>query len=502
MTSSGLVRTRYNPQPRLKEHTMNEKQSTTREMSKHYCRRRGRKLPKELPIVHPNAAGIDIGSECHYVSVPQDRDQETVRCFGCFTPDLNAMAQWLKTCGITTVVMESTGVYWMPVFRVLESYGLEPLLVNPRDVKYVPGRKTDVSDCQWLRQLHTFGLLRESFVPPQSVAVMRTYWRQRKELVDSASKEILHMQKVLTQMNVQLHVVLSDITGVSGMKILRAIVAGQRDPVQLAALAHPYVKSSREEITKALSGHYTQEHLFVLQQALELYDVFQAKIEECDQQLARYLAPFQTKADPETLPANPKRSKRSKRRKNEPHFDLRSELYRLTGVDFSRIDGIDSMVAFTVLSEIGFDVNAFPTEDHFASWLGLCPNNTVTGGKVKRRFTRTVHNRAADALRIAAQSLWRSKSYLGAYYRRFAQRLGPPKAITATAHKLASIIYRALKYGQHYVDKGERHLEKQHHERTLKALTKRAKDFGYMLVHLETGECLDVQNQPLTQCVS
>ena len=480
---------------------MTEKKSITREMSNHYRQRRGRQLPKHLEVLHPDAAGIDIGAEHHYVSIPEDRGQETVRRFGCYTPQLEEMAQWLTRCGVKTVVMEATGVYWVPVFRVLESHGLQVLLVNPRHVKYVPGRKTDVADCQWLRQLHTFGLLRGAFVPPQDVAAMRTYWRQRKDLVEAASREILHMQKALTQMNVQLHVVLSDVTGVSGMSILRAIVAGQRDPVQLAKLANSQVRSSRDEIAQALSGHYTPEHLFVLKQALELFDVFHAKIQDCDQQLARYLSHFESKAAPETLPVHPKRSKRT-RRKNEPHFDLRAELWRITGVDFSRIDGVDSMVAFTVLSEIGFDVNAFPTEDEFVSWLGLCPNNAITGGKVKRRRTRRVFNRAADALRISAQTLWRSKSYLGAHYRRFAARLGAPKAITATAHKLARIMYRALKYGHQYVDKGQQYLEQQHHERTLKSLTKRAKELGYMLVHQETGECLGAANQGLTQCVS
>ena len=481
---------------------MNDEKSSTRPMSTHYRGRRGQHLPKHLEMLNPDAAGIDIGAHHHYVSIPEDRGEKPVRRFGCYTPQLQEMAQWLTQSGVKTVVMESTGVYWVPVFRVLESYGLEVLLVNPRHVKYVPGRKTDVADCQWLRQLHTYGLLRGAFVPPQEVAAMRTYWRQRKELVASASREIQHMQKALTQMNVQLHVVLSDITGVSGMKILRAIAAGQHDPIELAKLANAQVRSSREEIAQALSGHYTPEHLFVLQQALELFDTFQAKIEQCDRQLAAYLGGFESKAAPETLPPHPKRSKRGTRRKNEPHFDLRAELWRITGVDFSRIDGVDSMVAFTVLSEIGFDVNAFPTEDQFVSWLGLCPHNDITGGKVKRRRTRRVVNRAADALRIAAQTLWHSKSYLGACYRRFAGRLGAPKAVTATAHKLAEIIYRALKYGHEYVDQGQQHLEQQYRERSLKSLTKHAKELGYMLVHVETGECLGLENKGLTQCVS
>ncbi len=468
---------------------MNQKKSITKGMSKRYSQQRGKMLPKGLEVVNPNAAGIDVGSTHHYVSVPEERDRDAVRRFGCYTPDLNQMACWLKECEITTVVMEATGVYWIPVLRVLEAHGLEVLLVNPRHVKYVPGRKSDVGDCQWLRQLHTYGLLRGAFVPSADVATMRAYWRQRRELVQNASREILHMQKALTQMNLQLHVVLSDITGVSGLKILRAIVAGQRDPEALAALANTQVHCSREEIAKALTGHYSEAHLFVLQQALELFDILHAKIQECDQRLAQHLSRFSSKAEPSALTPPAKHPNRT-RRKNQPHFDLRTELYRLTGVDLTRIDGIDAMTAFTVLSEIGFDVSAFPNERHFASWLGLCPNHRITGGKVKRRNTKPVINRAADALRVAAQSLWRSRSYLGAHYRRLAGRLGAPKAITATAHKLARLIYALLKHGHEYVDKGEQHLEQQQRERSLKALIRRAKELGLTILDPKTGECL------------
>jgi len=464
---------------------MSTQKSRTQDMSKRYTRRRGKKLPKHLDVLNPDAAGIDLGSTGHFVSVPEDRDDEPIRQFGCYTAQLNAMADWLVECGITTVAMESTGVYWMPVFRVLESRGLHPVLVNPRHVKYVPGRKTDVADCQWLRQLHTYGLLQGAFVPPQDVAVMRTLWRQRRSLVESCSRETLHMQKALTQMNLHLHVVLSDITGVSGMKILRAILAGQRDPLALARLAHPQVKSSRDEIAQALTGHYSDDLVFVLRQAIEAFDFFQSQLQRCDQQLAAYLERFHTKADPTGLPPTSQY-----RRKNQPHFDLRAEMYRITGVDLTRIDGIDASTAFSILSEIGFDVQAFPTEGQFVSWLGLCPNNTITGCRVKRTRTKQTANRCADALRVAAQSLWRSKSYLGAIHRRFRARLGPPEAITATAHKLARIVYRMLKFGEAYVDKGERHLEIQHRERDLKSLVKRAKQLGLLLLDPETGECL------------
>lgn len=475
--------------PCHKEKEMSEKKSNTPQAPTRYSRQRGKKLPKELHIVNEHAAGIDIGSKSHYVSVAQSSDGNTVQHFGCLTPDLERMAQWLKKCRVTTVVMEATGVYWIPVFRILESHGMEAILVNPTHVKYVPGRKSDVSDCQWLRQLHTYGLLRAAFVPSQSVAAMRTYWRQRKELVQAASAEILHMQKALTHMNLQLHTVLSDISGVSGMKILRAIVAGERDPLTLAKLANSQVHRPCEEIAHALTGHYTDDQMFVLKQSLELFDIFHGKIQECDKALDAYLSKFESKSDANELPASPKPSKQT-RRKNQPHFDLRTELYRLTGVDLTRIDGIEAMTAFTILSEIGFDISAFPNEHHFASWLGLCPNNRITGGNVKRRSTKHNYNRVADALRVAAQSLWRSKTYLGAYYRKFAGRLGAPKAITATAHKLARIVYRMLKYGEQYVDKGQEHLEKQHEERKLKSLIAGAKDLGYALINPKTGECL------------
>jgi transposase len=469
---------------------MAQEQCNIRKKSKQYRRRHGRRMPRNLEVVNPDAAGIDLGSAIHYVSVPDDRCEEPIRHFGCYTPDLQAMAKWLLECGVTTVVMESTGVYWTPVFRVLEQQGLEVLLVNPKHVKYVPGRKTDVADCQWLRQLHTFGLLKGAFVPPNEVAEMRALWRHRKNLVEHKSRTILQVQKVFTQMNIQLHVVLSDISGVSGMKIIRAILRGERDPNVLVGLVNKQVKATREEFVAALSGHYSDSQLFILGQLMAQYDSLQQQIQECDAQTEAYLSQFESKADVKSLGLHPKKSKRCKSRKNEPGFDLRTELFRITGVDFSRIDGVDCLTAFSVLSEIGFNVDAFRTEDHFVSWLGLCPNNQITGGKVKRRNTRKVVNRAATALRVAAQSLCRSNSYLGALYRRFAARLGPSKAITACAHRLARIIYRCIKYGYEYVDKGQQHLEQQHLERSLKSLKKLANKHGLILVNAETGECV------------
>jgi transposase len=445
-------------------------------------------LPASLKRVNLNAAGIDIGSEEHYVAVPEDRDEEAVRCFKCFTPDLHEMARWLKHCGIETVAMESTGVYWIPVFQILEHYGLEVKLVDACRVKNVPGRKTDVLDCQWLQQLHTYGLLAGAFIPDKEISILRGYWRHRAGLVQSCSKQIQLMQKALIQMNLHLHKALSDITGVTGMAIIRAIVQGERDPKCLARMRQRGVKSSEKTIADALTGNWREEQLFILAQSLELYDIYQQKIAQCDLQVDQYMATLEAKADPKELASKPKKRSKTKRRKNEPHFDLRASLYRMTGVDLTLIDGIDAMTAQTIISECGFDMSRFPTAKHFASWLGLCPNNRKTGGKVFKTKTRNVRNRAADALRLAAQSLHSSKSALGAFLRRLRTRLGAPKAITAAAHKLAILVYRMLKYGEDYVDKGQWYYEEKYRHRVVNNIKQRAKTMGYALVSLETGE--------------
>jgi transposase len=437
-----------------------------------------------LGIVHPDAAGIDIGSQKHYVAVSPDRDGEPVRCFGCLTPDLQAMARWLKGCGIMTVAMESTGVYWIPVMQVLEEYGLEAYLVDARQAKNMPGRKTDVKDCQWLQQLHAHGMLTRAFRPADAICVLRSYWRHRQGLVEMTSMQIQLMQKSLEQMNLQLHKVLSDITGVTGMKIVRAILAGERNAVTLARMRHPLVKSSEDTIAKALTGDWRPEHVFTLRQAVELYDVYQQKIEACDREIDSYMHTLEARGDPKDLEPRG----RGTRRKNQAHFDLRGQLHRLTGVDLTRIDAIDAMTAQTVISECGVDMSRFANEKKYSSWLGLCPNHQITGGKVRRRRTRKVRNRAAQALRLAAQSLHKSKSALGAYYRRMRGRLGPAKAITATAHKLAILIYRMLKYGIKYVDQGQQAYEQQYHQRTLRMFMKRVKQMGYAMVDLRSGE--------------
>jgi transposase len=435
-----------------------------------------------LRIVHPFAAGIDVGSRKHYVAIPSECGDQTVRHFGCMTPDLHEMAKWLKQNRVDTVAMESTGVYWIAVAQILDQYGIEVNLVDARAVKNVPGRKSDVQDCQWLQELHSFGLLRAAFRPTNDMAVLRSYWRHRKELVKAAAEQIHLMQKSLELMNLQLHKAISDITGVTGMKIIRAIVSGQRDPLALAKMRHRSIKSSEETIVKALTGDWREEHLFTLEQALEAYDFYHRQIASCDQRIERYMKTFPSKGD-----VNDK-GDRSRRRKNQVHFDLRSELHRITGVDLTTIDAIDVLTAQTVISECGYDMSRFPTEKNFSSWLGLSPNNVITGGKVRRRGTRKVYNRAAHALRLAAQSLHRSKTALGAYYRRMKGRLGPPKAITATARKLAILIYRMLKYGTEYVDRGQQAYEQQYQERLLQSLRKHARQMGYEIVNIQSGE--------------
>ncbi len=447
-------------------------------------RQQARPASEPLRVVHPDAAGIDIGSQKHYVAVPSDRDGEPVRCFGCLTPELQSLARWLVACGIKTVALEATGVYWIPPMQVLEEYGLEVYLVDARQAKNLPGRKTDVKDCQWLQQLHTYGLLTRAFRPADSICVLRSYWRHRKDLVEMASMQIQLMHKSLEQMNLQLHKVLSDVTGVTGWKILQAILAGERDAVVLAQMKHPLVRSSQDTIAQALTGDWRAEHLFTLRQAVELYEVYQQKIEACDQEIEKYMQSLGARAEAKDLEAR----KGGTRRKNQVHFDLRGQLYELTGTDLTSIEGIDAMTAQTVVSESGIDMSRFATEKHYSSWLGLCPNHQITGGKVRRRRTRRVRNRAAQALRVAAQSLHRSKTALGAYFRRMRSRLGPAKAITATAHKLAILIYRMLKYGMNYVDVGQEAYEQQYRERTLQMLKRRVKQMGYALVDLHSGE--------------
>jgi len=440
--------------------------------------------------MNPNVAGIDIGSRTHYVAIPVDRDPEPVQSFGCTTPELHKLAQWLKDSQIKSVVIESTGVYWVPVVEILEPYELEVHLVNARHAKGVPGRKSDVQDCQWLQELHSYGLLSGCFRPAAEIQPLRAYWRQRGSLVQQRSQQTQRMQKALEQMNVQLHKVLSNITRVTGMNIIRSILAGQREAKTLARMRHASVKSSEEKLVQALTGNYREEHVFALQQSVDLYDIYQVKIGECDDRIHKYMITLKSKTAPGKKKGTPPKTLIRKRRKNQPGFDLRGQLYQTTGVDLTQIDGIDAMTAQTVISECGFDMSPFPSEKHFSSWLGLCPNNRITGGKVYGTRTRKVVNRAAQALRLAAQALHGSKTSLGAFYRRMRTRLGAPKAITAATHKLAKLIYRMLKYGEDYVDQGQKYYEEQYQERVVKNLRNRAKQLGFQLVNASTGKCV------------
>jgi transposase len=413
---------------------------------------------KALEIVHPDAAGIDVGGTEHWVAISPERAAEPVRRFGCFTADVRQMAGWLIEKRIRTVVLQSTGVYWMPVFEILEEAGLKVYLVNAQHTKNVPGRKSDVQECQWLLKLHAFGLLNNSFQPSAEVRIARTLWRHRGTLVAEASSAIQRMQKALIEMNVQLSNVLSDLSGISGMTIVGAILSGVRDRWELAALVQPEVKASPEQSAQSLEGNWREELLFVLGQEVELYRFYQSKIGDCDRQLCTHLESFGSRVDVEAQPLGPK-PKGKKGSKNAPQFDLRSELYRITGIDWAQINGVDVLTAQTVLAEAGTDLSAFPTEKQFTSWLGLGPTNQKSGGKILNRRTRKVVNRATVAFRTAASTLFGSQSFLGAQYRRLRTRLGAPKAITAMARKLACLYYRLIKHGQQYVDKGTQYYE-------------------------------------------
>ncbi len=447
------------------------------------------KLPLHLQHININAAGIDIGSESHFVAVPEGRDKESVREFSSFTCDLHNIASWLKKCKVDTIAMESTGVYWIPLYDHLESEGFEVKLVNARHVKNVSGRKTDVLDCQWLQQLHTYGLLTGAFRPSEDICVMRSLHRHRSNLVRFVSSHVLHMQKALSLMNLRLHNVISDITGVTGMRIIHAIVGGERDPLKLAEFRDVRCKNDYQTIVKSLEGNYRSEHVFALKQALELYEYYQTKISECDQEIEKTLQTFKRVID---IKENPLEGKRKTAGKNQPKFDVRSLLYEKSGVDLTRIDGINESSALTILSEIGFSVAPWKTSKHFASWLGLSPGNKISGGKSISSKTKLCANKVAAALRLAATNLWRSQTALGAYYRRMSSRIGKPGAVTATAHKLARLVYSMLKNGTEYVDKGVEHYEMQYKQRIIKNMKNRAKQFGLKLVEAADAAGTDI----------
>jgi transposase len=432
-----------------------------------------------LPVMRPDAAGIDIGATEIFVAVPADRAAENVRSFPTFTQDLYALADWLKQCGVKTVAMESTGVYWIPLFQILESGGLEVCLVNARHVKNVPGRRTDVSDCQWLQFLHSVGLLKASYRPEQEVCAVRSLLRHRESLVQMAATHVNHMQKALDQMNLQLHHVISDIVGQTGLAIVDAILVGERDPFRLAKLRHERIKASEEVIAKSLVGDYRHEHLFTLRQSLAAYRSYQKLIDDCDREIRQQLEDFQ----PPHPPADGEKAKVST--KVSPEGMLKAELRRVFGVDLTQIPGIRTGIAQTLFGEIGPDFSKFRSASAFASWMGLCPDNDISGGKVLWVGTRKVSCRAATALRMAAQSLHHSKSALGDFYRRMRAKLGAPKAITAAAHKLARIIFHLISTRQQFDDSKFAADQLRHQKRQEIKLRAKAKSMGFELIPLQ-----------------
>lgn len=433
-----------------------------------------------LYCMEPNAAGIDIGATEAFVAVPPDRDAQPIRSFAVFTADLHRLADWLRECNIDTVAMESTGVYWIPLFQILESRGFRVCLVNARHAKHVPGRKTDVSDSQWLQHLHSVGLLRASFRPPQVICTVRSVVRHRESLVQAAAVHIQHMQKALDQMNLRLHHVISDITGQTGMAILDRILAGERDPVTLAKLRDKRIRASEETIIKSLTGDYRREHLFTLRQSLAAYRYHQTLIAECDQEIQQSLAVIESKIDLQQHQLS-KPKDRHRPRRNELRFDVRSELFRIFGVDLTGIPSINTLTAHTLLTEIGPDLSKFANCAAFTSWLGLCPDNRISGGKVLSAKTRPVKNRASIALRMAAQSLHRDQSYLGQFFRRMRAKLGAPRAITATAHKLARVVFHLLSTRQPYEESKFAVQEMHHRARLTSKFKRQAEQLGFVL---------------------
>jgi len=436
-------------------------------------------LPAQLQHINLNAAGIDVGSERHMVAVPEARDDVSVREFGTFTTDLEALAAWLKKCGVTTVALESTGVYWIPLFEVLDRHGFEVKLVDARHVKNVSGRKSDVLDCQWLQQLHTYGLLAGAFRPPDEICVLRSYLRQKEMLTQAASMHIQHMQKALQQMNLLLHNVVSDITGVTGMKIIKAILAGERDPHVLARNRHGLCKNSPSTIAKSLVGNYRAEHLFALQQAVDLFEIYQAKIVDCDTAIIKQLEKQPNVSDDEP-PSADKETQACNRVRGGA--DIRDLLYQKSGVDLFAIPGLAADTLLTLASEVGFDMTPWKTEKHFASWLGVCPGTKRSGGKVLDSKTKRNPNRAAQAFRMAASSLYRSSTALGAFYRRVKMRTGGQQAVTATAHKIARIYYAMLTKGASYIELGQQAYEQRYKQRRIDHLKTQAKSLGFQLV--------------------
>jgi transposase len=455
---------------------------------------RARKAPKTvkpvaevdaLTMLNPNAAGIDIGMDEMWVSVRADRDAEPVRRFGMNTPDLIAVAEWLKACEVETVAMESTGVYWIPLYEILEERGFKVYLVNARHAKNLPGRKKDETDAQWLRRLHTFGLLNNSFRPEGEMCAVRAYWRHRANLIEHRAAHIQHMQKALHQMNVRLSPTVKDITGVTGMAIIRSILAGERDPVTLAQLRDPRCAQPESEFVKALTGNYRDEHVFALKQAVALYDAYTQQILECDQELERKFSALKPVHD-DDLPPLDTTDKRNTHSKNAPAYDGRRLLYQLLGVDLVAVDGLNEVTAQIIISEIGTDMSRWQDEKHFCSWLGLAPHNDISGGKVLRSRTLKTHNRAGQAFRLAAQAVSKTNTAYGAFFRHMRAMHGPMKAIVATAHKIARAVYFMLRDHKPFHDTSAEEYNQREREREIARLKKKASKLGFTLAPAST----------------
>ena len=465
------------------------------QMNRSQRRELGRRVAASDPgltIVHPNAGGIDVGNESHFVAVPSDRDANPVREFGCWTAALNEMAEWMKSCRVDTVAMQATGVYWIALYDILEQHGIRVVLVNAQHTKNVPGRKTDVQECQWLMKLHTYGLVRDSFRLEQNMEYVRTIWRVRGRHVKEAGRAVQHMQKALTKMNIQLANVISDISGESGQAIVAAVLKGERDPYKLANLANYRVRASREEVARSLEGNWRADVLFELQQAVDSYHFVHRQMQECDDKLAVYVAtlptrllenPVRSEAAPET--AARKRKKTRKSRDNEPPTGMKVELERICGVDLTSIDGINIMTAFTIISEAGTDMSRFQDEQHFTSWMGLAPSKDISSGKIVGSGKKKVKNRVAVVLRTAATTLLASDTHLGARYRHLRRQLPTFKAaVKAMARYLAVLIYRLLTKGEAWVDRGAAQFERRQSERELASLQSKATAKGFSLVPL------------------
>lgn len=452
---------------------------------------------KSLTVIHPHAAGVDIGATEHYGAVPPDAvpaGQPAVRKFGTFSEDLDQLVEWLKACGVTTVAMESTGVYWIPLFQKLEAAGFEVVLVNAHMLKHVPGRKTDVQDCQWIQQLHSYGLLRASFRPEDPICRLRTLVRHRASVVSHGAEHILHMQKALTQMNVQLHHVVSHLTGETGQRILRAILAGERNPEKLVKLRDPQItRSTEEEMLKGLTGDWRPELLFVLGQSFGAWEFYQEQMKECDQAIEQQLKSIETAkpkpavqrsaADP-LASANPRPKRPQSRKRNDPEMDLAPELARICGVDLTAAHGLRVLTVLVLIAEIGSDTSQWRSAKAFTSWLGLCPNNKISGGRVLSSGTRKVVNRAATALRMAAVGLAETDTWLGSFYRRMRSRMGPAGAVTATARKLATIVYYLLSKQEAFIDRDLAIYEERVNRQRVARLKKQAARMGFRLVPL------------------